>query len=577
MGVCKMGIDRVDAKASTNTVGNSTEQYNSRTTITELEFSKQPMRICTCVQIAINATVYDKDMSIAGTRPVSGIPTSTFWTSEITDNGVKLTEEDKYTMSYIFNRTTYKWVWDSITHTSGSYSDKIDDYNETKTFELKMGQSYSRTVKGKNYRYKAIENPIATRNTVAQDQKFRDSVSYFSYFFAFSIPIFKTQDECVLYVNGIIDDSTAINKDKYYDPDADENDENDNDTDSSKYDTTPFNTPQVTPMMISGANNYYCVNVANVNAFVQWLWDDLIKEGTLSQWLLDSITKISGNLYSCITGLKLFPCNIKKHLATVANTPLVLGRFSGGFEVIDATSYNCKIGSIEYKIPSGYNNFLDYQPYTTGVLYLPFVGFSQLDMTIFQPEKTMKIDCFVDITTGVIDYAVSLKNDKEGYSLIETHTGTCGINIPLSYEDASNWLQNFVGDSIKGGVNTIMSKGATSLGQVASDASGSLLDSFDTPTSYNVGSPSPCNGLFMPFEPHIVIRRPKYSRPSTYSKNVGYPCMKSYAPKDLSGFTIFQNPQITFGHTKNSEGQKVLPTKEEMDLLYQLMTEGVYL
>ena len=292
---------------------------------------------------------------------------------------------------------------------------------------------------------------------------------------------------------------------------------------------------------------------------------------------MESITKISGNLYSCITGLKLFPCNIKKHLATVANTPLVLGRFSGGFEVIDATSYNCKIGSIEYKIPSGYNNFLDYQPYTTGVLYLPFVGFSQLDMTIFQPGKTMKIDCFVDITTGVIDYAVSLQNDKGGYSLIETHTGTCGINIPLSYDDASNWLQNFVGDSIKGGVNTIMSKGATSLGQIASDASGSLLDSFDTPTSYNVGSPSPCNGLFMPFEPHIVIRRPKYSRPSTYSKNVGYPCMKSYAPKDLSGFTIFQNPQITFGHTKNSEGQKVLPTKEEMDMLYQLMTEGVYL
>ena len=53
--------------------------------------------------------------------------------------------------------------------------------------------------------------------------------------------------------------------------------------------------------------------------------------------------------------------------------------------------------------------------------------------------------------------------------------------------------------------------------------------------------------------------------------------MKSYAPKDLSGFTIFQNPQITFGHTKNSEGQKVLPTKEEMDMLYQLMTEGIYL
>lgn len=573
-----MGIDRVDAKAHTDHVISSSDQYESTTTTMRLEFSegKQPHRLCGLWGGKISVSMYDDKLNQAGTLVADQVPSPDIYISTTTDDGISLEENDKYTLTFSTFRTKYKWEWDNIVQTTGKYIKDTDD-TEMNTFNLDLGSDYSMPISGDFYRYKTVINQTYYRNNLASDQRFRDSIKYFSYLFLYSYPIFRTQDECVQYVNDLIDDSSAINKDKYYDPDADINDENDNDSDSSHYDTTPFNTPQVTPMMISGANNYYCVNVANVNAFVQWLWDDLIKEGTLSQWLLDSITKISGNLYSCITGLKLFPCNIKKHLATVSNTPLVLGRFSGGFEVIDATSYNCKIGSIEFKIPSGYNNFLDYQPYTTGVIYLPFVGFSQLDMTIFQPDKIMKIDCFVDITTGVIDYAISLQNDKGGYSLIETHSGTCGINIPLSYDDASNWLQNFVGDSIKGGVNTIMSKGATSLGQVASDASGSLLDSFDTPTSYNVGSPSPCNGLFMPFEPHIIIRRPKYSRPSTYSKNVGYPCMKSYDPKDLSGFTIFENPQITFGHTKNSEGQKVLPTKEEMDLLYQLMTEGVYL
>ena len=488
--------------------------------------------------------------------------------STLNEDEVSMGDSTSYKTKGIYTRRDYRHSFD------GKWTEE-DTTTDVYTSAAIDAPFFSGQVQNKDCRWFKIVDIIHAYEDTPSSAEAYNSKDWFSVSWSENIPFFTSDDEAKLYVNGYIDDSTAFRK--AWDPDDDTNDENDNDTDSSQYDTTPFNSPQVTPMMISGANNYYCVNVANVNAFVQWLWDDLIKEGTLSEWLLDSITKISGNLYSCITGLKLFPCNIKKHLATVANTPLVLGRFSGGFEVIDATSYNCKIGSIEYKIPSGYNNFLDYQPYTTGVLYLPFVGFSQLDMTIFQPGKTMKIDCFVDITTGVIDYAVSLQNDKGGYSLIETHSGTCGINIPLSYDDASNWLQNFVGDSIKGGVNTIMSKGATSLGQIASDASGSLLDSFDTPTSYNVGSPSPCNGLFMPFEPHIVIRRPKYSRPSTYSKNVGYPCMKSYAPKDLSGFTIFQNPQITFGHTKNSEGQKVLPTKEEMDMLYQLMTEGVYL
>ena len=535
----------------------------------EFEDGKKPWRMAGVIDVK-NPTVldlYNDLLQLDGsTYAFVQYPREVYMSTKNEDE-IDMGDRISYKALGVQNTAVYK-------HSFGKWNQESTN-TESYTVPYDNVSVFTGLVDNKDCRWFKVVDVIRQGASTPNSAKGYGSKDWFNVTWSESLPCFATDDEAILYVNGFIDDSSAVKK--AWDPDDDTNEENDNDTDSSQYDTTPFNSPQVTPMMISGANNYYCVNVANVNAFVQWLWDDLIKEGTLSEWLLDSITKISGNLYSCITGLKLFPCNIKKHLATVANTPLVLGRFNGGFEVIDATSYNCKIGSIEYKIPSGYNNFLDYQPYTTGVLYLPFVGFSQLDMTIFQPGKTMKIDCFVDITTGVIDYAVSLKNDKGGYSLIETHTGTCGINIPLSYDDASNWLQNFVGDSIKGGVNTIMSKGATSLGQVASDASGSLLDSFDTPTSYNVGSPSPCNGLFMPFEPHIVIRRPKYSRPSTYSKNVGYPCMKSYAPKDLSGFTIFQNPQITFGHTKNSEGQKVLPTKEEMDMLYQLMTEGVYL
>ena len=405
-------------------------------------------------------------------------------------------------------------------------------------------------------------------------QKYRDSYTIANWSCVMNLPIFYDEKKAVQFVNGLIDEDQADVPP--HDFDADENDENDNDTNASKYEPTPPNNPQVRPTDIHGASNYYCVNAANVNAFVNWLWNDLIKEGSLSDWLLDSITKINGNLYSCITGLRLFPCNISKHLAVTENTGINLGRFTTEFQVIDARSYNPKIGELEYTIPSGYNNFLDYQPYTTGLLYLPFVGFTQLDMTVFQPKSTMKIECYVDITTGVIDYVIYLKTEK-GYSLIEHHSGTCGIEIPMSYDNAANWLQNFVGGAIKDGVNTIGGKGATSLGEMAISATGGLLDSFETPTSYNVGAPSPSNGLYFPFRPHIVIKRPTYSRPKSYSKNVGYPCMKSLKPKSLTGYTVFQNPQLTFGHTVNSEGQKVLPTKEEMDMLYQLMTGGVYL
>lgn len=473
---------------------------------------------------------------------------------------------------FAYKTNSYKWeglVNPEWVYKTSAENTKVQDYREG-VFSIQ-----SRTVNSVNYNFFRLPSGLQLMPSNSNTAQAYDSVSFFKPDWAESIPYFATEEEAILYVNDIIDDSTAVQK--AWDPNDDTVDEKNNDKNPTHYDETKFNTPQVTPMQVSGANNYYCVNVANVQAFVQWLWDDLIKEGTLSDWLLDSITKISGNLYSCITGLKLFPCNIKKHLATVANTPLVLGRFSGGFDVIDASSYNCKIGSVTYKIPSTYGNFLDYQPYTTGLLYLPFVGFSQLDMTVFQPGETMKIDCFVDITTGVIDYAVSIQNKDNTFSLVEHHTGTCGITIPLSYDNASQWLSNFVGGAVKDTVATITGKGATSIGEMASDITGGLLDSFDTPTNYSVGAPSPSNGLYFPMKPHIVIKSPMYKRPSTYSKNVGFPCMASYNPNTLKGYTVFQNPQLTFGHTKNSEGEKVLPTKEEMDLLYQLMTEGVYL
>ena len=536
--------------------------------------SSEPYRMCIYAEKRgqFNAEVYDgtavwgyktfthcytaSDRLIFSAKKNKEDATNTFIGSEL-----KWGSANKETI-YTYNGITGEW-------NPGESSDRTG--NNTTKLDSNLLNSY----RGLKYLFFPLNSSWFNFSfTLQHTQDYRDSYSIANWSCVMNLPIFYDEYKAAQFVNGLIDEDAADVPPQDFD--ADENDENDNDTNSSKYEPTPSNTPQVRPTDIQGASNYYCVNAANVNAFVNWLWNDLIKEGSLSDWLLDSITKINGNLYSCITGLRLFPCNISKHLAVTQPTGINLGRFTTEFTVIDARSYNPKIGELEYTIPSGYNNFLDYQPYTTGLLYLPFVGFTQLDMTVFQPKSTMKIECYVDITTGVIDYVIYLKTDK-GYSLIEHHSGTCGIEIPMSYDNAANWLQNFVGGAIKDGVNTIGGKGATSLGEMAISATGGLLDSFDTPTSYNVGAPSPSNGLYFPFKPHIVIKRPTYSRPKSYSKNVGYPCMKSLKPKSLSGYTVFQNPQLTFGHSVNSEGQKVLPTKEEMDMLYQLMTEGVYL
>lgn len=569
----------VNAKGFFNKPENSTNQYTHEEVLSEVVFDKQePHRICGLWRSpSITVQLFNVDLTYGNTTLIP-YPTNNIYVSTYDDDSTNIDNTQKVLNNYTKTQTLNKWQWDALSTTSGKYETDSLTIQEISQ-EIRISSILTKTIAGKNYNFYSIPNPLSSSFLSGgySQLRYRDSNTYWGFLYLWSIPMFKTEEECVLYVNDIIDDSTAVNKDEYFDPDADENDENDNDTDASKYDTSKFNEPQVTPMMVKGASNYYCVNVANVNAFVNWLWNDLIKEGSLSDFLLDSITKINGNMYQNITGLRLFPCNIKKHLTSVETTPIVIGRFSTDISVLDGSKYHPKIGSIDYVIPSAYKNFLDYPPYSTGLLYLPFCGLSPLDMNIFQPGKHLYIDAYVDITTGIIDYAVSVDSDEGGKTLIEQHTGTCGIEIPISYDNASNWLSDFVGNSVRTGIASISSKGATSLGEIASDASGALLDSLDTPTSYSVGSPSPSNGLYFPFEPALILRRPVYQRPSSYSSNVGYPCMKSIKPKSLRGYTIMENPVVKYGHSKNSDGDTILPTKNEMDMIYQALTSGVYL
>ena len=369
----------IDAKGFFNKPTNSTNQYVHEENISHVSFDSEPHRICglwnmspPTVQLFTATLTKGKTIQIP-------YPLRQMYISKYDDNGNTI-KSQKIKQNYKLTQTENNWNWD-FAGVKGYYESGNNNTINIQNYEYPLNASSDMKTKKINnvdYNYFTILNPLNSTFLSGDysQLKYRDSDSNVGFSYSYSIPMFKTENECILYVNDIIDDSSAVNKDSYYDPDADENDENDNDKNASKFEPTPSNTPQVRPTDIQGASNYYCVNAANVNAFVNWLWNDLIKEGSISDWLLDSITKINGNLYSCITGLRLFPCNISKHLAVTEPTGINLGRFTTEFTVIDARSYTPKIGELEYTIPSGYNNFLDYQPYTTGLLYLPFVGFT---------------------------------------------------------------------------------------------------------------------------------------------------------------------------------------------------------
>ena len=551
-------------------------------------FDKMPWRVCGLYQ----TTNVQTDLDIV---TVQYSYPGTLYASSFTDKD-NMETKDVIDSELITKGYGYRIGWFKKSDDT-SYDDvEPSEQNYINSQKIPTDWISDKIINNKSYEFLEIceaATSVGALNIIPMPEQGKNSKHWFNWSFSYNIPIFSTKEECILYVNGIIDESTAI----LPPPEKDDNDENDDDGrnhSSDNQDSTPVNTPQVAPFSVKGGCNYYCVNAPNVSAFTSWLWNDIIKEDNISDFLFNSLTGICDNLYQCVTGCMLFPVNIKNHLATVTTVPINLGRYTSELSVLDASTYNCKVGECDYKFTHKYGNFLDYPPYVSALLYLPYVGQKPIDLNLFCADNneyaTMHIECYVDITTGAIDYMIFKKN-KKGMSLVSSYQGSCGCTIPLSYDNGSAMVNNVTGSLIKQGISTIATTGASVVGSGAkggidkedmiTGVADAINSNVSTPVEYNVGSPTPCNGLYYPQRPIVLISRPTYNRPDTYGKNIGYPCFKSYVLKNLTGFTKVINPKLTFGDSKtaidNTNNKRVFPTETEINEIKQLLETGVYI
>ena len=394
-----------------------------------------------------------------------------------------------------------------------------------------------------------------------------------------NVPCFSNFDLMKKYLAGIID-LKDIPPDSYDYTDGspeEKSDENDSDgTNRNESDNMSDNdSPITTPYMVNGGCNYYIVDCANVNAFVDWLWNDIIKEDNISEFLLNTITKVNNTLSENILGCMLFPFDVTQFLTEVTSTKISLGRFSTNFAVINGESYKNKIADVEINIPFFYNNFLDYEPYTKRYVYLPYVGVRPLDGNIFQPKTKLKITVFCDITTGVVTYVIKCVNSNNNTYVVDSVSGSCGIDIPMSYNNSTEYISNMVNSVLSTTTNELGRKN----GNIVKDTF-NILENQEAPKSVNVGTPTPSNALYMSQDLYLITERPTYNRGKTYGKNIGYPCMQSYKLDKIKGYFEIINPKIKFGKTKTKREDetiiKVLPLNEEKKELYDLLEKGVY-
>lgn len=236
--------------------------------------------------------------------------------------------------------------------------------------------------------------------------------------------------------------------------------------------------------------------------------------------IFDKFSLVNNNPIENIISCKSIPINTDG-----ANQEIILGNVSTGVngEKISNNFAKQTIGSIA--ITEHYHNFLDYAPYTNVILYLPYIGFKELDTTLVM-NKTLQVIYTVDAITGGCLAQVYVNSVR-----LYEFTGNVGIDIPIT---ASNRAQVEAG-YIQAGVGAT----ASALGGNIGSAVTSLLNSATSQYHYSsTGNPSPMCVASTNRTCYVIIDRPNYQNLKAFNHTRGRKCYLSKTISTLHGFTI---------------------------------------
>lgn len=265
--------------------------------------------------------------------------------------------------------------------------------------------------------------------------------------------------------------------------------------------------------------------------------------------IFDKFSLINNNPIENIVSCKSIPINTDG-----TNQEIVLGNVSTGVngEKISNNFSKQVIGSIS--VNEHYHNFLDYAPYTNVILYLPYIGFKELDTTLVM-NKTLKVIYTVDAITGGC-LAQVYSNSVRLYEF----TGNVGIDIPIT---ASNRAQVEAG-YIQAGVGATMS----AIGGNVGSAVTSLLNSATSQYHYSsTGNPNPMCVASTNRTCYVIIDRPNYQNLKSFNHTRGRKCYLSKTIGSLHGFTVCDS---------NIDLSGINATQSELEELKEILSSGFY-
>ena len=292
----------------------------------------------------------------------------------------------------------------------------------------------------------------------------------------------------------------------------------------------------------------YHMDQAGLDALATELWDNNFTSNILKNY---------DSPFENIIALTILPFSV-----TGTSTTVFIGNYQSSVsaEMISSQFVDLDGGSVT--LPQEWGNQMDYAPMTTCQIFLPFIGYREIDLDDLVGGQLF-LKYRVDLLTGnILAMLKVVQNDRYHHEAVEYHfNGNCATSIPVNGANYNNLYSSLM-QSITAGA---MSATVGNIGGVVGAASSI---SSAKPAYQRSGNMSGNIGFMSQTQAFLLINRPEQGFDPEVVRVRG---IRSEVVSDFgsaTGFTVIErwNPKV---------GLVSITTKEELDEIRRLLKEGV--
>lgn len=393
---------------------------------------------------------------------------------------------------------------------------------------------------------------------------------------ATNIPIFDDINQATDYINDLIDITAASN---YADIARDDN----------AVIETPWGEEVESTDLGTNGQKYnlpgcrlYDMSFSEITQFFMDVYDTANYND-----IIDGNKLLSGQEINQICGCMYIPVDDLSKICTMGSYQHVhIGTWSaprGEGTLIGSNDKLMDMGSIG--VTPTYHDQRDYPPYTRIYVMLPYAGMYELSVDKYM-GKTLNVKVGIDVTSGNCCYYLFANG-----ILLDTFTGNCGAQRPITCIDNAQYVSNVVGSIM--GTGSSMANGASSLANnavsavsgnagsivgVAAGAAGigatgvykgfELLQAVDTPPMTTQGGLTGNLGYGGIQSVYFVCAQKKSVRPANERQVIGYPSGQGGTIGSFSGFLSCRSVMLADGFTGS---------EQEREELITILNQGIYL